>query len=281
MNLLTSLEKQSKPYILFIGCTLVSIIGVIDFLTGEELAFSLFYVLPIALVTWLINRQIGLAASFVSALVWMSADLTTRHPYSHPLIPIWNTFIRLAFFVIITSLLSALRRAAEREKKLARTDYLTGAVNSRLFHELLQMEIDRTQRYERPFTLVYLDLDNFKTVNDQFGHSTGDQVLRTIVGYTQQHLRKVDVIARLGGDEFALLLPETNQESAGIVLAKLQFGLLQEMQQNNWAITFSIGALTCSTLVSSSDELLKKVDELMYSVKHGGKNAIKCSVYMG
>jgi diguanylate cyclase (GGDEF)-like protein len=176
---------------------------------------------------------------------------------------------------------SALKSALEREKELARTDYLTGAVNSRLFFELVQMEIDRSQRYEHPFTLVYIDLDNFKAVNDQFGHTTGDLVLRAVVSYAKKYLRKIDVIARLGGDEFALLLPETNQESAGVALTKLQGGLLEEMRQNNWPITFSIGVLTCNVAPLKSDELVKMADELMYSVKRGSKNAIRYSTYTG
>ena len=178
--------------------------------------------------------------------VWLGADVATGHSYAYPLIPIWNTFIRLAFFVIITLLLSALRRSTEREREFARVDNLTGAVNPRFFYDVAQMEIDRFQRYKHPFTLAYIDLDNFKTVNDQFGHSAGDQVLRKVVSSAKKYLRKIDVIARLGGDEFALLLPETNEESARVALSKVQNGLLEEMRQGKWPITFSIGVLTCS-----------------------------------
>ncbi len=122
-------------------------------------------------------------------------------------------------------------------------DLLTGAVNSRFFHDLATMEIDRSRRYERPFTVVFIDLDNFKTVNDPFGHSAGDRVLRAMVSSARKHLRKTDVLARLGGDEFGLLLYETDEESARIAA--------------------------------------RMADELMYSVKRDGKNAIKHSVYAG
>jgi len=281
VNFLANLEKQSQPSKILLGFALIGAIGILDFLTGYELAFSLFYVIPIFLATWLIGRRHGIMASLGSAFVWLGADVASGHFYSHPLIPIWNTLIRLSFFVIIALLLSTSKSAMEREKEFARTDYLTGAVNGRLFFELVQMEIDRLQRYEHPFTLVYVDLDNFKTVNDQFGHLTGDQVLRTVVNYAKKHLRKIDVIARLGGDEFALLLPETSQESARVALAKLQGGLLEEMQQNNWSITFSVGVLTCNAAPPKTDELVKMADELMYSVKRGNKNSIKYSTYPG
>jgi diguanylate cyclase (GGDEF)-like protein len=281
VNILANLEKQSQLSRILLGFALIGAIGILDFLTGYELAFSLFYVIPISLSIWVVDRRYGIITSFVSAFVWLGADLASGHFYSNPLIPIWNTLIRLLFFIIIALLLSALKSALEHEKELARTDYITGAVNSRLFFDLVQTEIDRSQRYEHPFTLVYFDLDNFKTVNDQFGHLTGDQVLRTVVSYAQKHLRKVDVIARLGGDEFALLLPETSQESARVILAKLQNGLLEEMRHNNWPITFSAGVLTCYVAPLKTDELVKMADDLMYSVKRSSKNAIIYSTYEG
>jgi len=152
-------------------------------------------------------------------------------------------------------------------------------MNSRFFYELAQMEIDRFQRYKHPFTLTYIDLDNFKAVNDQFGHSTGDQVLRTVIGSVKKHLRRTDVVARLGGDEFVLLLPETDQEPAYVVINKIRGDLLEEMRQQNWPITFSIGVLTCRVVPNTIDELIKMADDLMYSAKHDGKNAVKYSTY--
>lgn len=281
MNLIENLEKKSQPFKIVLEFALIGVIGIIDFLTGYEIGVSLFYVIPISFAAWSLGRRHGIAASVVSSCVWLGADAASGHIYSYPLIPFWNTLIRLSFFVIIALLLSALRNAMEREKEVARTDFLTGAVNSRFFFELVQMEIDRLQRYERPFTIAYIDLDNFKTVNDQFGHPAGDRVLRAVVGYAKKHLRKIDVIARLGGDEFALLLPETSQDAARGALTKLHGGLLEEMRQNNWPITFSVGVLTCRAAPRNTDELVKMADELMYSVKRGSKNAIKYSTYEG
>lgn len=278
MNFLVPLEKLSHTCKIVLGFTLIGVIGVLDYLTGFEIAFSSFYVIPISFITWLMTRRLGIIASFVSASIWLWADIASGHSYLHPLIPLWNGLIRLSFFLVITYLLSALKESMMREKLLARTDFLTGAANSRSFFELLHVENDRMQRFEeQPFTLVYIDLDNFKTVNDQLGHHTGDNVLRTVVEYAVKHLRKIDVIARLGGDEFALLLPETSQESAHVVIAKLHSGLLEEMQLNSWPITFSIGVLTCNVALHSTEELLKIADELMYAVKCGSKNAVKYS----
>ncbi len=282
MNYLTYFEKQNKYFTTTVGFVLIGLIGLTDYLTGYELAFSVFYVIPISLVTWYASRQLGIVMSLASAIVWLGADIGTGHTYSHPLIPIWNTLIRLAFYVFITLLLSALRNVTEHERELARKDYLTGAVNSRLFYELAQREIDRLQRYQHPLTLAYVDLDNFKSINDRFGHAEGDRVLCTVVSCARKYLRKTDVVARLGGDEFVFLLPETDQDSARVALTKIHARLLEEMRQNNWPITLSVGVLTCnSSAPYTTDELVRITDELMYSVKGDGKNDIVFSTYAG
>ncbi len=162
-----------------------------------------------------------------------------------------------------------------------RIDNLTGAVNARFFSELVQMEIDRSLRNRRPCTVAYVDLDNFKSVSDHFGHSTGDKVLCTIVKQANSQLRKLDVVARLGGDEFAFLLPETGQVAAQVAVSKIQIGLLDEMRRNHWPVTFSIGVVTCINIPRATDPLLKQADDLMYSVKNKGKNSIGYSVYAG
>jgi diguanylate cyclase (GGDEF)-like protein len=252
-------------------------IGILDYLTGYELAFSLFYLLPISLLTWLTGKRLGVLMALSSALVWLLADVFAGNAYSNPIIYFWNTLIRLGFFLIVVYLLAALRSALEHERELSRVDSLTGAVNFRFFSTLLQMEIDRTRRYQRPFTIAYIDIDNFKAINDQFGHTTGDRLLRTFVQYTQTSLRKTDIVARLGGDEFAILLPETGQAAAATFLSRIQQGLLDKMQNDHWPVTFSIGVLTCIEAPISIDEVIRLADDLMYSVKKDGKNAITYS----
>ncbi len=281
MKIVVFLEKRSVFFWAITGIVLITVTGVVDFLTGYEIAFSLFYLFPVFLVTWFGGRSLGAVISVASALVWLLADFASGHPYSHPAIYYWNSAIRFGFFIIVTLLLSALKKAHEHEWELARTDNLTGAVNGRSFSELLQNEIDRSRRYRHPFTVVYIDLDDFKTVNDHFGHSEGDKVLYTIVKHAKSQLRKTDHVARLGGDEFAFLLPETDQAGAQISIPKIQTSLLDEMQRNNWPVTFSIGVLTCVCKPQTSDELVKRADGLMYSVKSNGKNGINYSIYGG
>ena len=281
MHTIDRLEKWSKSLWLLIGFVLILGLGLLDFLTGYEFSFSLFYLLPISLVVWFAGRLLGVAASIASAVAWLLADILSGNHYSSPIIYFWNTAIRFGFFLIVTLLLAALKKALEREKVVSRTDRLTGAASVDFFYELFQAEIYRFQRNQHPFTLVYIDLDNFKAVNDQFGHSVGDMVLRSVVSQSRNVLRKTDIVARLGGDEFAILFPETDQKTAQALIPRIQQGLLAEMKKSNWPVTFSIGAITFLATPGTINDLIKMADDLMYTVKNDGKNAIGYSVYSG
>lgn len=277
---LSSLEKRSQPFWITTGFLLIVLVCVIDVMTGPEVSFALFYLMPIVLITWFVGRPLGVATSIVSAIAWFVADSVSSTSYSHPMIRYWNASTGLAFFLMATFFLPLLQ-ALEREKELARRDYLTGAANRRYFFESVQGELLRSQRYERPFTIAFADIDNFKDVNDRFGHAAGDQLLRAVVSRANGNLRRSDLVARLGGDEFAFFLPETSPEAAKSAVSKLQSALQDEMLQNDWPVTFSIGALTCLTMPETMDNLMKRVDDLMYKAKHQGKNAVSFDVYSG
>lgn len=274
-NVMSFIERQKPPLKVALGVGLLVVVGIGDYLTGFEVVFSLFYVLPIAFMTWFVGRWAGIAMSVVSAIIWLLTDLASGISYTHLFIPLWNTLIRLVIFLVLTVLMATVRTMLQREKDLARIDYLTGAANSRQFYELLNTEIERSKRHKHSLTLAYIDLDNFKSVNDQFGHPTGDLVLATVVSFMRNHLRKIDTVARLGGDEFAILLPKTGMAEAQLILAKLRSGLLDEMQQQHWPITFSIGAVICGDTNYLAEELLKIADNLMYTTKRDRKDAIK------
>jgi diguanylate cyclase (GGDEF)-like protein len=257
-----------------VGAVLILLTGLLDLATGYEISFSLFYLGPIALLTWQLGRTVGLISSVFCAVVWFVADVQSGHVHSSSVVHIWNAGIRLGFFVIVTMLLSSLKVALDAEKKVARFDYLTGVANSRFFREALNAEIQRIARHRRPFTLAYIDLDNFKTVNDRFGHPEGDRALRAIAAEIARNVRNIDVVGRIGGDEFVLLLPESDGEGSRASIGRIQTNLLAEMERHGWPVTFSIGLVTCSTGSLTADALVKMADDLMYSVKTQGKNRI-------
>ncbi len=275
------LERQSKLTLLLLSLQVTLLIGLIDYLTGVEISLSFFYLFPVSISAWGIGRQVGILLSLFSVFTWRISNQLAGEHFSHWLIPYWNTLIRLGVFVVVTILLAQLRSVLEKERALARTDSLTGALNRRAFFERVEAEILRSRRYQRPFTIAYIDLDGFKSINDQFGHSTGDALLVSVVQVIDENLRRGDLFARLGGDEFAILLLETDQVLAPIVVSRLQKAILNQMQQNQWSVTLSIGVLTYLKPPHSVDEMIRSADRLMYTVKSTSKNAIKYSAYMG
>jgi len=261
------------------GCLLLTLaggllLGVLDYLIGPELSFSVFYSAPIMLAGWYGGKRIGVALVFACTGIWLGADLAADGQYTSWFVPLWNSLVRLAFFVIILWLMLIVREKLALEESLADTDPLTGLANRRFFMEQLEREYARVQRYPEPFTIAYFDLDNFKYVNDSLGHDAGDELLQTVATTLSSSIRESDCAARLGGDEFALLFPVLENESAPAVLEKLQSELLASMHDKAWPVTFSIGAVTFFEIEGSSRDMVKRVDDLMYKVKKSGKNNI-------
>ncbi len=252
---------------------LVLVVGYLDWVTGPEIGFSLFYVVPIMLAGWYYYEQrvTVIVLPFLCAVVWLAADILSAHQYSSPWIGYWNSFIRLGMFFIIGETLSRLRQAHAKEQVLARIDPLTGACNARYFAELVSLEISRAARFAEPFSFAYIDLDNFKSVNDTFGHDGGDALLKTLVSAIRGRIRDIDVIARLGGDEFGLLFPEAEADAAGTIMQKVE-ALVRESVAPRWGVTFSAGVITFRTPPATMDEMVRKADALMYAAKRSGKD---------
>lgn len=272
-------EKQSRPFLNTIGLTVVALIGVIDYLTGYEIELAIFYLIPILLLTWLAGRVSGTFIAVASTAVIYLANMMAGKVFSNPLIWIWDSIAVFGIFLLAVLSLSSLKNALEKERMLARTDVLTGAANSGYFKLLTTLEIERCRRYQTPFTFAYIDCDNFKILNDRFGHNTGDDLLILIATILRQHIRKTDIVARLGGDEFGILLPETGEEQGKVVMEKIRRVLLEAMNEKGWPVTVSIGAVTYLHAPAATDEVIKSADNLMYSVKSSGKNNLIHETY--
>jgi diguanylate cyclase (GGDEF)-like protein len=271
-------ERRSRLY-LGLAVVLVPVLGWIDTITGYELSFSIFYLGPIAVAAWVGGAGPGLALSLLSAVMWGGADVLSGHHYSSPIYPLWNTLIRFVSFSVLSVLLAEREEAHAREFALARTDALTGLANPRYFNEVLDAELNRSRRYGRVLSLVYVDLDNFKTVNDRWGHAAGDALLVDIAATLRQQLRDADTAARLGGDEFAIVLPETDSDAAQRTAERVHAALGRTAARSGYPVTASIGVVTCRTAPRSRDHLLHLADELMYSVKRASKDSVVCSVF--
>lgn len=273
------MKKQTwKESLILIGSVFaVVLIGYLDNLTKEENSIYVYYALPIALSSWFVGNRAGYITAVASALAWFLVDF--RGDSGTPALHIWNVCVRLTFFVSMAFVLSTLKTTLDLQKELASQDSLTGLSNRRAFFEIAEFEIKRLRRYARPLTLAYMDLDDFKAVNDQRGHEEGDRLLIAVAEAFRRCTRVTDAVARLGGDEFVVLLPETGEEAAFTAVQKFHQEILEVMREHGWPVTLSVGALTFNDPPETVDEMLRIADQLMYLAKKGGKNSIKFKLY--
>ena len=273
-TLLAGLKSQPKANVFLAAFALVALIGFVDYFASAEFSFSLFYLLPVFLVVWLLGRGAAELFILVTAGFWTFSEVLASPALRYPVAPLWNLFMRIGILYAFAHLLRRLEGERAREALLSRTDPLTGAANPRAFQETAQRELERSQRYGRATTVSYIDLDNFKLVNDRFGHKTGDELLQVVAHTLLRNVRASDTVTRIGGDEFIVLMPETDHTRAEPAVRKLRALLLGAMQERGWPVTFSIGVMTFRTPPDSVEVMVQKVDGLMYAVKNGSKNAI-------
>ena len=264
------MNKVGKVVVLTLS---VFAIGAIDYSIVADLSLSICYLVPLILGTRYVGKNFGIFLTIASTIAWYIAEDVAKQDL-HIFLLCWNTLVRLIVSLTVVYLLDALKNAYEREKKLARIDGLTQIYNRRYFLDILEMECKRAVRYHRYLTLAYFDVDNFKLVNDRYGHQKGDRLLILIADTVKNITRETDVVARLGGDEFALLLPETDYQAAQRVLARVHHKLAEAAAQQAFDVGFSMGAVTFRELPSSIEQMLEQVDKLMYQVKAEGKNRL-------
>lgn len=170
------------------------------------------------------------------------------------------------------------RVAMEREiKEMATTDALTGVNNRRQFFLLAEQELIRTKRYEQPLTVLMLDIDYFKTINDTYGHQTGDIVLKELADTAIATLRETDIFGRIGGEEFAAVLPETDNHDAQLVAERLREALATlAVRSGNDSVSFtvSIGISEVDKTDTAIETSLNRADEALYRAKRTGRNRI-------
>lgn len=277
-NILKFLGQLSLPIFLGLLVIVTFLVGALDLATGLDLSVSFLYLIPVSMVAWRLGRIPGMIGAVLEAGVWVAVFLLEGQKFFSNFIPFWNGVSRAIVFIVVALLVSEVRRLLDFEHGLASTDPLTGVLNRRSFYTLVEQELARVKRYERPATLLYLDADNFKLINDQFGHQAGDQLLTTVAETIARNIRAIDKVARLGGDEFAVLLPETGEIGARTIAPRLYWHLKSEMERAGWHVTFSIGALICHNPLAEVEATIKRSDQLMYDVKQMGKDGIAYAI---
>ena len=264
---------RDKPVALAVaGIFYLAVVGC-DFISAE-LNLSPFYLLTVLFVSWSCGRGWGFAFAVLCGATEIWLGWTLRFPYTTPGYLYLNVFTRLICYGVVVWMVAQLRSLYMQGLDTARKDYLTGAANRLAFYEALALERARQRRSGKPLSIVYVDCDNFKQVNDRLGHGAGDRVLQTIVDTARGKLRETDTIARLGGDEFGIILPETDGSGAAKAITALRESLKQAMQAHAWEVSFSMGLGTFISLNESLDELVSLSDALMYEAKRKGKDTV-------
>ncbi len=276
--LLETSRKYRRPLLLGLFFLLVVGIGWIRQITGPEYALSFLYLPPIVAVAWLAGAYWGIAAALISIVSWLLADLSMIDRFSRTHVPLVNEIFRLSVFLFIVFVIARYKQLLHRQRDLAMLDPLTRAANRRAFFQMAGTEIDRSRRYGHPVSVMVIDIDDFKQINDHLGHHVGDRVLMAVVETIKQHVRAIDIVARFGGDEFVVLLTRTGENAASLISRKLRMQLLESMRSNQWPVTFSIGVATYLSAPDSVDETIRAADTLMYQVKHQGKDSIRYAV---
>ncbi len=164
-------------------------------------------------------------------------------------------------------------------RKISITDSLTGLLNRRYFEERMAEEIARSRRHKQPFSLIILDIDNFKNLNDSFGHLFGDEILKTTTSVIRRCVRIIDIAARYGGEEFAIILPTTDKNDAGIIAERIRTEVesavcLVKDTGTTLNVTVSLGIASFPDDSSTAEELINNADRALYRAKNQGKNKV-------
>lgn len=274
-KLLVYLNNKTTSFIAIFSIFLSIFIGLLDYITGSELSFSIFYLAPVFFASWFSGRSAGIFISIICALFWFFVEKSGNTTYFIYVAIYWKALVRFGFFIIFTLISTELKKTLST----SRTDFTTKTANKAGFYSFVNDEIIRARMFKQTITAVYIDLDNFKQINDSLGHKTGDRLLYSIAQIIRKNIRSVDLVARLGGDEFAIIFSQLGPKLSKSIIRHLRKELSLAMLRHNWPVTFSIGMATFRNPPDNADEIIGIVDKLMYSVKKSGKNNIKYEIY--
>ena len=265
---------RTTRHLLGIGgsAVLTVAIYVANDLTPPQIRLALLYLVPVLVATWYEGMWWGVAFALVAMFLRLIVEVEQQAGMTVALSIVNQlSFAAVAGIAMVT--FRHLRRTQEQLALLATNDPLTNLVNARAFSARLTQELERNRRYPRPLALLYLDLDDFKVINDSHGHLTGDAVLRLVADAMRSSVRQADIVGRLGGDEFAVLMPETDATLADAAAKRLAASL-RTVFKGTPTVTASIGVVSCAVADANTDELLRRADQAMYEAKRAGKDRV-------
>ncbi len=268
--------RRLPDWALFAICmALLGAVAAFKVTAGHDVPVADFILLPVAGLAWLARSRWYAYLAAVIAMV-VTVAIAEIGAASAP----WGAAldaacVRFAVYVVVIMFVQAMHKMQVQRDAEARRDHQTAAANARAFEAAAQTEIGRLRRYGRPVSLLYLDVDDFKAINDRFGHTAGDQVLGTASHVMRCTVRANDLVARLGGDEFAVLMPETERFSAVALARRLREELKRVTLPDGRPMRFSMGVASFTHAPESVDAMIRAADALMYRAKDQGKGRIE------
>lgn len=252
---------------------LIAAVGGVDLVTGAELRLPTLYVLPLALAGWRLGRRAALAVALLAALMWLATLHANGVQMSQPWLWAANGVTAGLGFGLVAWLVASLQDALSRERSLSRSDPLTGLANRRAFVDQAGRALALAQRQAYPVSLACVDLDNFKSANDRFGHDRGDALLQRCAALLNANLRQSDTVGRMGGDEFAIFLPAADASHAQALVERVCQAIDTDPAFVDAGVTISIGLVCEAPAASELDALLSQADARMYERKRQRKAA--------
>jgi len=188
--------------------------------------------------------------------------------------PVIDRHGEITHFVATAKDITKQKQVEQELRERAEKDYLTGIFNRRKFYEMLAAEVERAVRYERPLSLIMLDIDHFKKINDLHGHAAGDEVLKATSLMLQENLRHTDILARIGGEEFVILATETSVENTLDLAEKMRSAIEASDMIRGGKLTISFGVAGLDNVITL-DEFMRRADEALYLAKARGRNRVE------
>ena len=277
----TRLRRLPDWAIFAAGMAAVAGIAAFKVSLGHDIPVADFLLIPVAVTGWLVTARVyAYIAAFCTAGVSV-VIATTGQAQAPVAAALAAAGVRFALYLIVLALLGGIRQMQLAREQEARIDFLTGAANARAFEEAASAEIERGLRYGQPLSLLYLDVDDFKAVNDTFGHGVGDAVLAELSHVMRCSVRTNDLVARLGGDEFAVLMPESNRFAALAVARRVRDEAGRVTAPDGRVVRCSVGVASYLSPPATVDALIHGADTLMYRAKEQGKDRIESAEIEG
>jgi diguanylate cyclase (GGDEF)-like protein len=266
-------DKQQRIYWIVGLFVFLILIMLVNYNTSRYVDLFSLCLVPVIVATWRLGLRIGFLVSFLSCLFGFAIDFSLQ-PEADTHLLLTTALIHMNVLVFITYVCWTYQKITNNFIKLSLIDSLTCVNNRRAFFIQGEIELERVTRLHQPISVLFMDLDNFKMLNDSKGHDNGDKILLTVATLIKCRVRKIDFFARLGGDEFAIILPFTDGLGALALGRELHTMLHDVFYKKKIPITASIGIATFMKPPHSFKYAIKCADSVMYRIKKCSKNNV-------